>query len=87
MNTGAGRAAYANANFTKPEAVAKVGKYVRLGADLGQLVEGARGNIVDFHETDDGRFQVVVRWNPWNGSEPLYDVFGKSKYYQLITED
>ena len=87
MNTGARRVAYVNGNFTKPEASGKLGKFVHLRANLTQFVEGASGNIVDFHETQDGRFQVIVRWNSYNGAEPLYEVFSKGRYSQFITED
>lgn len=86
MNTGAGRATYANGSFNKNEAVAMVGKEVRAKRDLGLLRAGAKGNIVDFHETLDERIQIVIRWNSFNGAEPLYEPFSKGRYRQFIGE-
>jgi hypothetical protein len=85
MSTGAKRA-YANGSFTGAEATSKLGKHVYLLSDLSRFRKGATGNVVDFHEKSDSGFEVIIRWNSFNGSEPVYEGFSKSRYHQFFFE-
>lgn len=78
--------AYAAVNFTKDEAKSKMGKTVSLSSDYGPFLKGHVGLVVDYHEQSKGVFQVVIRWNQKNGSEPRYDGFSKDRYESLIEE-
>ena len=86
MSTGTKRATYLNGRFSEAEASAKLGKHIHLLADLSQFRKGANGNVVDFHGRSDSGFQVIIRWNAFNGAEPVYEGFSKSRYHQFISE-
>lgn len=73
-------------SFTEIEAKAKVGQTVRLLTDHNHLLKGMIGHVVDFHETVKDDFEVVIRWDLPNGSEPVHDRFSKSKYHLLLSE-
>ena len=74
-------------SFTEEEAEAKIGKTVRLLADHNHLRKGVTGHVVDYHEKSEGVFEVVIRWDSSNGSEPVHDGFSRSKYNQLLSEE
>lgn len=86
MSTAVKRAVYTDGNFTATEAIQKLGKQVHLTTDSKDLLRGAIGRIVDYHETGESRFDIVIRWNAVNGVAPAYERFSKSSYHRLISE-
>jgi hypothetical protein len=72
--------------FTLQEAQDKLGKTVRLLSEHNHFPKGVIGYVVDVHELAADEFEVVVRWDMPNGSEPVHDGFSRSKYDQLLSE-
>jgi len=80
-------AAIREPDFTEEEVKSEVGKVVCLVADLNGFRQGTIGEVVDFHvEPQSDQFEVVVRFDSKNGSEPIYDLFSRSKYDRFLRD-
>lgn len=72
--------------FTATEAREKISQRVRSLIEFAGVPKGTSGVVVDVHEFDSDKFDVVVEWDLPN-RERLRDRFAKGPYEEFLWEE